>query len=437
MRIGMILGDKFFPPDIRVEKEARVLLNAGFQVALLSSRKGSNQADHEVAEDGLHLFRTDTPRLSLSGVSRRPRLRLIARGLLRRKKYKVPSWSYVLGWEGYRFWKSGISGDWRKSILRFISDFEPDVLHVHDFVLVPTALVAARIRGLPVVADLHENWPAALVVNRLHLQQEHARREFDTWWNYDLWRDRERKALPKCAVVIVVVPEAAERLYSYGVAKEQVVVVSNTEDETTFGREPLDSAILKQYAGRWVALYVGSVGHHRGLDVVIRAIPQVIPHRQDFLLLIVGAGRDYKNRLQKLADEAGVGEHVEILGWQPGNTVSSYIAASAACLVPHRNLEHTNTTIPHKLFQYMIMGKPVVVSSCPPLKRVVEETQSGVVFAADDPDSAAKALITLCRNPSAAKEYGENGRRAASGPYSWRKDARRLIELYRKLEADA
>jgi glycosyltransferase involved in cell wall biosynthesis len=105
-------------------------------------------------------------------------------------------------------------------------------------------------------------------------------------------------------------------------------------------------------------------------------------------------------------------------------------------LVPHNDSEHTQTTVPHKLFQYMIAGKPVIVSDVRPLKRIIEETHSGLVFKANDPRSLAQALINLCYTPGLGEQSGHNGRQASTGPYAWRHDARRLINLYRKIEEE-
>ena len=99
----------------------------------------------------------------------------------------------------------------------------------------------------------------------------------------------------------------------------------------------------------------------------------------------------------------------------------SYIAASAVCLVPHLANPHTEATIPHKLFQYMLMGKPVVVSSCRPLRRIVEETGAGLVYASGDSADLAKTVVQL-RDPNLCRQLGAAGRRAASGRYSWPDD---------------
>ena len=62
-------------------------------------------------------------------------------------------------------------------------------------------------------------------------------------------RFREAVSLCRCNRTIVVVPEAAERVYSYGVDRDRVVIVSNTEDETTFKAsiDKCDPDILSKY----------------------------------------------------------------------------------------------------------------------------------------------------------------------------------------------
>ena len=82
----------------------------------------------------------------------------------------------------------------------------------------------------------------------------------------------------------------------------------------------------------------------------------------------------------------------------------------------------------------MIMKKPVIVSSCTPLKRIVEDTGSGLVFNANNSESLADCLVKLYEDgDEIAKKYGENGHRAALGKYSWKNDSRRLVTMYKDL----
>ncbi len=223
MRIGMILA-KPFPPDIRVEKEARALISAGFEVAVLAENTAKDITPCETTAYGLTVQRASVPAASM--------------------------------WERNIKGLTLVEKRWLGPIREFVASFQPDILHVHDFPFVKMALSIAEPHRLPVVADLHENYPAALRVWRTGLDP--LRRFKDGLLrSYPLWRWYEKRLLPRCAHVLVVVPEAAERLYGYGLAETMVTVVSNTEDETTLSPSQPDGSIMDHYRDRWMACYSG------------------------------------------------------------------------------------------------------------------------------------------------------------------------------------
>ncbi|MBO1111431.1 glycosyltransferase family 4 protein [Bordetella petrii] len=410
LRIGMILdtAGRKFPPDIRVEKEAKALDQAGHQVSILTSCGDAGAPERSVLEG--------TRSVTV---------------LRKRVKAKRGRLAQLFCAMAMRF-------PWWDSVLRdFIRSEKPQVLHVHDLLMVPTVLAVAKEFGLPVVADLHENLPAA---------HQAYRRQYSTllrWyqslkWNYALMKFHEARALRQCARILIVVPEARERLVQYGIAEERIEVVSNTEDRTTFTFDPAsaDVAITDQYRDYWVASYIGGIGPHRGLDTVLDALPEILGKIANFRLLIVGASDRVRQAIEAHARRLQVSGAVEIIGWQPFSVVNSYVMASNVCLVPHRNFEHTQTTVPHKLFQYMICAKPVLVSNCRPLARIVEGSGAGRIFEADNAHSLAQEMIWMHENPAACESMGRSGQEAALGTFSWHHDAHRLRAMYASFDTE-
>lgn len=396
-----------FPPDIRVEKEIRVLVRAGHEVFLLSPKyRASSAASEYVASLG-----ATVERVPLVSAHRRYARNAVKALTMYDRRWVQPIRAFVR--------RHGIS-----------------VLHVHDLFAVPVSLSVANELGIPVIADLHENMPAAMRA---------ARSAYPLWkrcasgvfYNYHLMRWHEARALRRCYAVIVVVPEAAERMSRYGITPSKVRVVSNTEDETTFRFHPLDAdpRVAEGFGGSFVLSYVGGMGAHRGLDTTLRALPIILKNLPEVRLLIVGADERTKREIAEAADRHHVARAVDVLPWQPFDKVNSYIMASDICLVPHNDCEHTQTTIPHKLFQYMICGKPVLVSDCRPLKRVVEAAGGGRVFRANDAQSLADEVLLMAADKMLLREMGASGRRAALGDMSWTHDARVLVELYDELGA--
>ncbi len=146
-------------------------------------------------------------------------------------------------------------------------------------------------------------------------------------------------------------------------------------------------------------------------------------------------GGGSENRLREVIRESGSEPFVDMVDWQPFEKVYTYIMSSNVCLVPHIRHELTDTTIPHKLFQYMHMRKPVIVSDCPPLKRIVEETRAGLVFNANDQRSFIDAVCRLVEDPNLCQELGEAGHVAVEEKYNWREDAKVLLQCYSELES--
>lgn len=189
---------------------------------------------------------------------------------------------------------------------------------------------------------------------------------------------------------------------------------------------------MAKYNGKFIILYVGGLdGSHRGIQTAIDAFQMVAPSIHNARLLIVGDGI-LKPLLQKQTQRSKFANYIEFLGKQPFDLIPTYISISTVCLVPHISNPLTETTIPHKLFQYMILGKPVIVSSCGPLKRIVEETGAGLVFKSGDIKSLALRIQQMT-DERHRMQMGEAGKKAVYKKYNWKLTSRKLVRVYNEL----
>ena len=186
-----------FPPEIRVVKEGLSLQVAGYQSAVLCPPFG-DQPEYEVW-NGIEVFR--------------PRV-LNKRSVL--DKLLLISVFY--------------SSSWYSAIRNVISQWHPDVLHVHDIWLGRTAFSARTTEKI--VMDLHENMPAAVVE---HLKGNHGLRLlfFSLFRSYRRIFAYERSLLERCDLVFAVVQEARERVLINHPAlnSDQVINVENLESK--------------------------------------------------------------------------------------------------------------------------------------------------------------------------------------------------------------
>jgi glycosyltransferase involved in cell wall biosynthesis len=391
----MVLKAGIPPPDIRVEKEAKTLIAAGHDVHLLL--EGRPGEDIEEVVDGIRYQR---------GVTMSPL----------REKYHRYTFSFTFR-----------DSLWRRAIEDFARKRNVDVLHVHDLPLVQETVTVARSLGVPVVADLHENYPAGLQVWYESTIKKRTIYKLDRWVRY------ERRMLDAVDALIVVIEESKERLVSLGVDPGTIFVVPNTASRER-DRIPMDDEIIERYRDFFMLTYIGGFAGHRGLDVVVRALPLVRDRIPGLKAVLVGDRNEaYRAYLGRLARDLGCEHTVEMTGWQPFEKIWSYIEASDVCLVPHARNPHTDTTIPHKIFQYMMSEKPVIVSDCPPLARIARDSGGGLVFTYDDPSELAKCILELYESPQLREQLSRSGREAFEDRYNWDSTSGELVELYRTL----
>jgi glycosyltransferase involved in cell wall biosynthesis len=180
-------------------------------------------------------------------------------------------------------------------------------------------------------------------------------------------------------------------------------------------------------------LYLGYFGPHRGLDTVIEAMPEILKNIPNAIFVVVGNGSLQPN-LEAQARKLGVGEHVHFLGFKPYAQVGSWMKRADINITPHKRNEHTDHTVPHKLFHSMMSGKPTLVSTAPPLARIIHETQGGFVFEAENATSLSKAVIEISDGEDKVDAASKRALEATrGGSYNWNTDLKILTQIYERL----
>lgn len=385
--------DQTFPPDLRVENEARSLAEAGNEVMVLAIAP-----DDRPAEDQVGRVRVLRDRVSAFFYKK-----------IRALTGTLPFYTWYL----------------ERRIRAVYVGWPFEVLHVHDLPQLGGGLRAASRLGVPVVADLHENYVEAL---RHYAWSSQPPGKYLI--SIPRWERLERAWIHQADHLVVVIEEAAARYEAMGMAPDKVTVVPNTIDLASFEQFPLDSSVAADLPDGFRLMYTGGFDGHRGLASVLEAMPAILARRPDARLVLVGEGRT-RAALEALAARLGLQEQVFFAGWQPQARIRSYIEAADLCLVPHLKTVHTDATIPHKLFHYMHAAKPVLVSDCRPLQRIVEAEDAGLVYPAGDAEALARAALTLAKDPARRQAMGERGQQAVRARYNWEATVQPLIAWYR------
>ena len=94
--------------------------------------------------------------------------------------------------------------------------------------------------------------------------------------------------------------------------------------------------------------------------------------------------------------------------------------------------KYSDSGLPLKLFDSMAMGRPVVITNCTEMGKIVRETDCGLTFEFTAEDLSEKIQKVL-DNPNLAQKMGENGRKAIETKHSWDHRADEILMAISKI----
>ncbi|RCS28149.1 glycosyltransferase family 1 protein [Polaribacter sp. WD7] len=396
MRVGMIL-DEEFPPDPRVENEALSLIEAGHEVFLFClnyTKKFENKLINEIQ------------------VKSYPSTKLT---------YKLSALAYTLP-----FYKVLLAS----KITHFISENNIEILHIHDIRIAGTVFFVNQKFNLKTVLDLHENRPEIMKYYP-HLLKFPGKYLISP----KKWKKKEESFLIKSDKIIVVTKESKEEILSrVNIGNTKIVIVPNTVRINFYKDAKVNDEIFASYKEKFVLLYIGDTGLRRGLQTAIKAIKVLKDSIKNIQLVIVGKNSS-DSVLRNLTNDLELKEYIDFVGWKNPDLFKDYILSSDICISPlHRNLHH-DTTYANKIFQYLSLGKPVLVSNATAQKNIVEKYNTGLVHEDRNVKGFVDKTLLLYNDKSLREKLGANGKHFIENEFSWEHTSKKLLHLYDNLSS--
>ena len=395
MRIGIIWKNDY-PWDVQVEKIAETLFEAGNEIYILASNYGKKPRIDSLNGIKIH-------RLPYSNCK-------LINSIISVPFYLNPFWLHMAN--------------------KVVLEEKIDLLIVRDLPLVLIGILIKKKHKIPLVLDMAENYPA---MYRMRLEKGGlgAITNF-ILKNPSLMELVENIATRNSDHIFVVVEESAKRLIGKGANKHKISIVSNTPKLEKFNlvlNRPDNNHHSSQ---KFIIGFVGYMQKGRGLETIIFALKILKKKGLPVFIIFVGDG-DYLPQLQALAKQYNVSSLINFTGWVDHSQVPNIIAKCDAGIIPHVKNDHTDTTVPNKLFDFMASYKSVIVSNAAPLKRIVAEENCGVVFEAGNENDLANAIEKVVKDKEVCFQMGLRGRKAVEEQYNWEKDSIVLNKVVNEL----
>jgi glycosyltransferase involved in cell wall biosynthesis len=289
-----------------------------------------------------------------------------------------------------------------------------DVIHVHsipDFEVFATWL--AKLTGSKVILDIHDLVPEFF--NSKFGKDEQS-------WLYKMLLWEEKLSISYADHVIIANHLWEKKLFLRSLKPEKCSVYLNYPDSDIFSPRSTKATHRDEYK----IMFPGTLSWHQGVDVLIRAMKPVCEKIPNCKLYIYGVGSELP-KLKVLAKELGLGEYVIFEDILPIYEVAQLMSECVLGVVPKRKDSFGNEAFSTKIFEFMSLGVPVLVSDTK-IDTYYFNDDCVRFFTSGDHSELAEKIIHLIEHEDERKLMVENSMRYIQ-EHNWDIHSQRYFDL--------
>jgi PEP-CTERM/exosortase A-associated glycosyltransferase len=309
-------------------------------------------------------------------------------------------------------------------LIQLALEHRPDVIHAHSPVLnVLPAIWAGRRLGIPVVYEIRAFWEDAAV--------DHGTTSEGSL-RYRATRALETYAVRNVQAIAVICEGLKGDLESRGIVSGRITVVPNGVDADSFAFNlPQDEELRARLGleGATVLGFLGSFYAYEGVDLLLRAVANLLPVHPRLRLLLAGGGPE-EARLKGLATELGVDKAVTFTGRIAHSDITRYYSLVDLLVLPRRAMRLTHLVTPLKPLEAMALGRVVVASDVGGHRELISDGSTGYLFPAGDVAGLSGAVERALAARDHWDELRANARRFVEQQRSWRGIVARYAPVY-------
>ena len=243
----------------------------------------------------------------------------------------------------------------------------------------------AKETGLPWIADFRDPWTKIFYFK--HLQMTRATER----WHHKM----EQKVLDDATTVVAVSPLVQQDFQA--MTQTPVELITNGFDECDFTADKC----MEAYGGPeqdFVITHTGLFAADGNPTVLWEALAEKCStdpnFRKHLKIRLVGKTDE---QILKSIEEAGLGENMENMGYQPHAVAVEQQRKASLLILPLRKEPEYKAVLPGKLFEYLASWRPVlgIGQTDGAMSMILNNTKTGLVLNWDDKKSIEK-YINIC-----------------------------------------
>lgn len=280
--------------------------------------------------------------------------------------------------------------------------------------------IISKIKRKPFVLEIRDLWPESIVAVGA-MKRNFVIRLFE---RIEIFLYR------KSDLIIVVTDAFKIYMMKKGIDGDKIHVIKNGADISILSKE-LDrehlQTLRKQlgWEDKFIAAYIGTIGMAHRADILLEAAQEC--QDSDIIFVVMGTGAE-----RKALEEKSVAlnlSNFRLLEKQPKEQVPYYLALSDVAVVHLKNTPLFKTVIPSKIFEAMVLKKPIVLGVDGETRAIVEDAGCGIYAEPENVDQLVKAVEELKNNKIKYEKMASSGFSYVQNRANRQKIAREYLEL--------
>ena len=284
-----------------------------------------------------------------------------------------------------------------------------DLIHVLNYNSVAPALIAGKLKRIPIIYEIMDTSYDAFVLPMLFKS---------IFMTID-------KFFMKFSDAIVLVDENQQDQFR-GIPNSRISIIYDSAPDLLKSIEPMYN---DSNNSDFTIVYIGVLYKIRHLN--IEKLCDIVQNIEGIQLIIAGYG-DLADYIREKADHSN--GKIQFLGRVSYSKALDISLGADALIVLRDSRVRTNKYIcGSKIWEAMMCGKPIIINKGTSTADKVLKENCGLIIDAEDVNEIKKAIMKLRDDPELCKLLGTNGRKAYEERYSWDIMGQKLIDLYQDL----
>ena len=216
------------------------------------------------------------------------------------------------------------------------------------------------------------------------------------------------KAFKDATMVLAVNSHVSGIIFKeYKIKSEKIMIMPNGINFSMTSKDGAEKFFDYEIKRKKKIIFTGAMYDHRGLDVLLDAIPKVNSEISGVKFVLIGDGPELEN-LKTIAKKKNLKDSVEFTGWINRENIPANIKDASIGIGPLKLSTVTRGSMPIKVLEYMAASLPIIAKRGTLPDKILHHGENGYFI--DDSSELAEKIIHILESEERVFQMGKKSR---------------------------